>query len=98
MRAQYELTKRFSAEAAFARTSPGIPSERWRPSEWAADKNAHVRRLVSEGTRLRLPWAVRVAWLDQNPERVLALLELLKDDPRRWCAAAWRTTSTTWAR
>jgi 3-methyladenine DNA glycosylase AlkC len=36
---------------------------------------------VSEGTRLRLPWAPRVAWLDANPERVLALLELLKDDP-----------------
>ncbi len=48
---------------------------------WAADENAHVRRLVSEGTRLRLPWASRVAWLDANPRRVLALLELLKDDP-----------------
>jgi hypothetical protein len=35
---------------------------------------------VSEGTRLRLPWAQRVAWLDQHPDRVLALLELLKDD------------------
>jgi 3-methyladenine DNA glycosylase AlkC len=36
---------------------------------WTADKNPHVRRLVSEGTRLRLPWAPRVPWLDQNPER-----------------------------
>jgi hypothetical protein len=35
---------------------------------------------VSEGTRLRLPWAARVGWLDQNPDRVLSLLELLKDD------------------
>ena len=35
---------------------------------------------MSEGTRLRLPWAARVAWLDANPERVLELLELLKDD------------------
>ena len=40
-----------------------------------------MRRLVSEGTRLRLPWAPRVSWLDEHPERVLALLELLKDDP-----------------
>jgi 3-methyladenine DNA glycosylase AlkC len=47
---------------------------------WTADKNPHVRRLVSEGTRLRLPWAQRVAWLDQHPDRVLSLLELLKDD------------------
>jgi hypothetical protein len=36
---------------------------------------------VSEGTRLRLPWAPRVAWLDAHPERILELLELLKDDP-----------------
>lgn len=43
-------------------------------------ENPHVRRLVSEGTRLRLPWAPRVAWLDQHPDRVLALLEQLKDD------------------
>src|SRR6185503_9834864 len=49
--------------------------------QWTRDANAHVRRLVSEGTRLRLPWASRVPWLDANPERVLDLLELLKDDP-----------------
>jgi hypothetical protein len=40
-----------------------------------------VRRLASEGTRLRLPWARRVAWLDAHPRQVLALLETLKDDP-----------------
>jgi 3-methyladenine DNA glycosylase AlkC len=50
-------------------------------SRWIGDPNAHVRRLVSEGTRLRLPWAPRVGWLDANPERVLALLDRLKDDP-----------------
>jgi 3-methyladenine DNA glycosylase AlkC len=48
---------------------------------WSGDSNAHVRRLVSECTRLRLPWASRVAWLDANPDQVIALLELLKDDP-----------------
>jgi 3-methyladenine DNA glycosylase AlkC len=81
MRAQYELTKRFSAEGSIR---PYIARDPERTlaflQTWAADKNPHVRRLVSEGTRLRLPWAVRVGWLDQNPERVLALLELLKDD------------------
>ena len=82
MRAQYELTKRFSAEASIR---PYIASDPERAlaflNTWATDRNPHVRRLVSEGTRVRLPWAMRVAWLDQNPERVLALLELLKDDP-----------------
>jgi 3-methyladenine DNA glycosylase AlkC len=81
MRAQYELTKRFSAEASIR---PYIARNPARAlaflQSWATDPNAHVRRLVSEGTRLRLPWAARVAWLDQNPDRVLALLELLKDD------------------
>jgi len=82
MRAQYELTKRFSAESSMR---PYIAREPERTfavlRRWAADSNAHVRRLVSECTRLRLPWAARVAWLDANPERVLELLELLKDDP-----------------
>jgi 3-methyladenine DNA glycosylase AlkC len=81
MRAQYELTKRFSAEGSIR---PYIARDPHRAltflQSWATDKNPHVRRLVSEGTRLRLPWATRVGWLDQNPERVLALLELLKDD------------------
>jgi 3-methyladenine DNA glycosylase AlkC len=82
MRAQYELTKRFSAESSIR---PYIAKEPERTvavlCRWARDENAHVRRLVSEGTRLRLPWAVRVAWLDQNPDRILELLDLLKDDP-----------------
>jgi 3-methyladenine DNA glycosylase AlkC len=82
MRAQHELTRRFSAESSIR---PYIAKDPERAfallREWTNDPNAHVRRLVSEGTRLRLPWAPRVAWLDANPERVLALLELLKDDP-----------------
>jgi 3-methyladenine DNA glycosylase AlkC len=82
MRAQYELTRRFSAESSIR---PFIAAEPERTfatlRQWASDPNAHVRRLVSEGTRLRLPWAMRVPWLDANAERVIELLELLKDDP-----------------
>jgi 3-methyladenine DNA glycosylase AlkC len=82
MRAQYELTKRFSAESSIR---PFIARDPERTltmlQRWSRDPDAHVRRLVSEGTRLRLPWAMRVAWLDANPDRVLQLLELLKDDP-----------------
>jgi len=81
MRAHYELTKRFSAESSIR---PYIARDPERTFEqlraWAADSNPHVRRLVSEGTRLRLPWAARVSWLDEHPERVIALLEMLKDD------------------
>lgn len=61
------------------RTSRGADAPRPRPRRRAANF-APARRLVSEGTRLRLPWAQRVPWLDDNPDRVLELLELLKDD------------------
>ena len=82
MRAQYELTKRFSAEASIRPYIARDPERTFAVLRgWARDGDAHVRRLVSEGTRLRLPWAMRVPWLDQNPARVLELLELLKDDP-----------------
>ncbi len=82
MRAQYELTKRFSAEGSIRPYLARHPERTLAVlREWTGDPNPHVRRLVSEGTRLRLPWAMRVPWLDENPERVLALLELLKDDP-----------------
>ncbi len=82
MRAQYELTKRFSAESSIRPYLARDPERTFTfLRRWAKDRNPHVRRLVSEGTRLRLPWASRVAWLDANPERVLELLERLKDDP-----------------
>jgi 3-methyladenine DNA glycosylase AlkC len=79
---QYELTKRFTAESSIRAYIAKDPERTFAQLiVWASDENAHVRRLVSEGTRLRLPWASRVPWLDANPERVLALLELLKSDP-----------------
>ena len=82
MHAQYELTKRFSAEASIRPYLARYPERTLEQLRlWAHDPNPHVRRLVSEGTRLRLPWAPRVAWLEKHPGQVLDLLELLKDDP-----------------
>jgi 3-methyladenine DNA glycosylase AlkC len=85
MQAQYELTKRFTAEGSirpFLVRYPEQTLERLR--HWAADPNVHVRRLVSEGTRPRLPWAPRLRAFQEDPAPVLALLELLKDDPQRY--------------
>lgn len=79
---QYELTRRFSAEysiRAFLERWPEQTLARLRT--WTADPDAHVRRLVSEGTRPRLPWAPRLPAFQQDPRPVLELLELLKDDP-----------------
>ena len=82
MRAQVELTKRFSAESSIRPYIDRDPERAFRfLHAWTRDPNAHVRRLVSEGTRPRLPWARRVPFLDNNPDRILALLTLLRDDP-----------------
>jgi 3-methyladenine DNA glycosylase AlkC len=82
MRGQVEITKRFSAEFSIRPYIAADPERAFEYlSSWSTNANAHVRRLVSEGTRLRLPWAQRVPWLDAHPERILALLDTLKDDP-----------------
>lgn len=77
-----EITMRFSMEDAI-RTFLEAEPERTLDTmkDWAQDENYHVRRLVSEGTRPRLPWSVR---LDLPEERVMALLDQLHADPTRY--------------
>lgn len=85
MRAQHELTRRFTAESSIRPFLERYPRETCaRLREWTQDPNVHVRRLVSEGTRPRLPWAPRLVAFQKDPKPVLALLELLKDDPERY--------------
>lgn len=82
MQAQYELTQRFTAEFSirpFLEKQPERTLARLR--EWVGDPSPRVRRLVSEGTRPRLPWASRLKAFQADPRPVLELLELLKDDP-----------------
>lgn len=82
MRAQHALTQRFTAEFCIRPFLEQHTEATLRQlEEWAADPNPHVRRLVSEGTRPRLPWAPRLRQFQADPAPVLALLELLKDDP-----------------
>lgn len=82
MRAQHALTQRFTAEFSirpFLEQHPDATLRQLRA--WASDPSPHVRRLVSEGTRPRLPWAPRLRQFQADPTPVLALLDLLKDDP-----------------
>jgi 3-methyladenine DNA glycosylase AlkC len=51
---------------------------------WVYDDSMHVRRLVSEGTRPRLPWGERLPAFIEDPTPVLRLLEELKDDPEEY--------------
>ena len=48
---------------------------------WSSHKSHKVRRLASEGSRPRLPWAMAIPALKKNPTPVLAILENLKNDP-----------------
>ena len=85
MTTQYELTKRFTAEfsiRAYLEHHPEATLDRLH--EWVRDPNVHVRRLVSEGTRPRLPWAPRLRAFQEDPGPVVDLLELLKDDPEEY--------------
>jgi 3-methyladenine DNA glycosylase AlkC len=85
MRAQYELTRRFSAESSIRAFLVRHPEATYaRLVRWSGDDNVHVRRLVSEGTRPRLPWAPRLRAFQDDPRPVIALLERLKDDPARY--------------
>ncbi len=43
-----------------------------------------MRRLVSEGTRPRLPWAMRLPLFIKDPSPVIDLLEALKDDDEEY--------------
>ncbi|WP_137157224.1 DNA alkylation repair protein [Rhizobium sp. FKL33] len=49
--------------------------------DWVDDPNPHVRRLVSEGSRPRLPWAMQLPALMADPSPMLLLLTRLRDDP-----------------
>ncbi len=82
MRLQYEITQRFTAEFSIRAFLNAHPEATYaRLVEWSVDPSPHVRRLVSEGSRPRLPWAPRLRHFQKDPTPVLSLLERLKDDP-----------------
>lgn len=81
MAAQYDITRRFTAEFSIR----SFIEQRYEATmatlaEWARDENEHVRRLVSEGTRPRLPWAPVLRRFVADPTPILPLLDQLKDD------------------
>ncbi len=85
MAAQHALTQRFTCEFSIR---PFIVSEPERTlavlAAWTRDDSVHVRRLVSEGTRPRLPWAPRLDAFVADPSPILPLLDALKDDPEEY--------------
>ncbi|WP_316818343.1 DNA alkylation repair protein [Pedobacter nyackensis] len=47
---------------------------------WAEDKDHHVRRLASEGSRPRLPWSFKLDQIIKKPSLTKDILEKLKTD------------------
>jgi 3-methyladenine DNA glycosylase AlkC len=76
-----ELTQRFTAEFAIRPFLVRHPERTFATLHtWLAHESEHVRRLVSEGTRPRLPWGMQLKSLIADPSPSLPLLEALLDD------------------
>lgn len=80
-----ELTKRFTGEYAIR------PLLKEHPREvmdelivWTHDDNVHVRRLSSEGVRIRLPWSMKLLVALEEFERYVEILTNLNDDHERF--------------
>ncbi len=79
------LTKRFTSEDPIRRFIVEHPELALATlTEWVKDENHHVRRLVSEGTRPRLPWSERLPSFVEDPSPILPLLRALRDDPSEY--------------
>jgi len=77
-----QLTSLFSAEFAirpFIQQHYQLTFEHLH--DWCDSPDFHLRRLVSEGTRPRLPWGQQLPQFIENPQPILPLLETLKADP-----------------
>lgn len=51
---------------------------------WAKHTNHHVRRLASEGIRPRLPWAMALPKFKADPQPLIPILTLLRNDPSEY--------------
>lgn len=82
MEALERFTQRSSAEFAVRPFILDRPEEMARQLlAWAEHPSEHVRRLASEGSRPRLPWAPALPMFKRDPSPVLPVLERLKADP-----------------
>ena len=76
------LTVLFSAEFAIRPFIVKYPELCQRYfSEWVDSEDENVRRLVSEGTRPKLPWGMQLKSFVKSPQVNIPLLQRLKDDP-----------------
>jgi 3-methyladenine DNA glycosylase AlkC len=81
----HAVTQRFTAEFAIRPILVAHPKVVYDTlGQWVRDPSDHVRRLVSEGTRPRLPWGLQLKALIADPSPSWPLLEALLDDPSEY--------------
>jgi len=80
-----ELTKRGTSEFGIRLFLLAYPEKTVAIlNTWIESDNYHVRRLISEGSRPRLPWGLALPVFKKSPLSVIKLLEQLKDDPEEY--------------
>ena len=85
LRLLHALTQRFTAEFAIRPILVAHPRLVYATlAQWTHDPSEHVRRLVSEGTRPRLPWGLQLKSLIADPSPSWPLLAALLDDPSEY--------------
>jgi 3-methyladenine DNA glycosylase AlkC len=85
MSALYELTRRFTSEfdvRPFIEIHEDLSLEKF--LLWRADSDPHVRRLVTEGTRTRLPWCSHLKKFQVDPSKVISLIAPLREDSSKY--------------
>ena len=81
----YELTKRFTGEFAIRTLLEAKPKSTMKTMlKWSKDKNVHVRRLASEGVRIKLPWAKKLTVALDEFESFKKILTNLKNDKEKF--------------
>ena len=81
----YELTKRFTGEFAIRSLILQKPKKSFQIIlKWSKDKNVHVRRLASEGVRIRLPWAKKSLVALEEFKTYKKILTNLKSDSEKF--------------
>ena len=85
IKAMEEITKRHSSEFA---VRPFILNNYEKMEKvlkrWEVSNDAHLRRLVTEGTRPRLPWAKKLPYLKNDVNENLKILKPFLNDPSRY--------------
>lgn len=85
LQALHFLTSKFTAEFAIRSFLVHHTEETLQVLKgWAGDPDVHVRRLVSEGSRPRLPWGEQLKTFIADPRPTIRLLELLKYDQQMY--------------